>query len=180
MATNASSPTTFIQPGVCVLAVAVLLLATALPAVADSACERGDVLSPFTAQTSCSAPVSTPVVLPAQGELLQPAPNDAVGRVVYTAGSCSAEAVCADGSTVTCSSGGSSGTCSFQDSNCSQCIQGYVECDGFRTWCPSNECDLKCSQLNYPGCSYIWNPTLKCCELGLTKGDTICLETGCS
>ena len=51
---------------------------------------------------------------------------------------CTAGATCYDGSTVSCSGGG---TCSSVDSNCEVGQRGSVTCDGVTTLCPLCPCD---------------------------------------
>jgi len=99
------------------------------------------------------------------------------GFVVYTAGSCQAQATCWDGSMVSCSSSSSSGTCSYRDSACSpDPLRGYVRCDGVTTWCPSHTCG--CSQYDTLGCDYFFNPETGCCDVQVYFG-ALCPRFDC-
>lgn len=164
------------------IAVAVLLLASGLlasgllassvlasspAAPPGNGSEVGPGLSGMDCPSAKAAPISLDQQLAVTG-----------GHVIYTAGGCKATASCADGSTVSCSSSSSSGTCSFQDSSCSPRVQGWVECDGLRRWCPSDECETEtqdCDSLDYPGCDYFWNSFLGCCDVNSLDGE-ICLD----
>lgn len=137
------------------------------------------LVSPALAQTPEAVPGAPLEASPApescEDELLTPAGQ---GSVVYTAGGCSAWASCWNGSTVSCSSGSSSGTCTFRDSACSpDPVRGFVRCDGVTTWCPLHTCPNipDCSALNTPGCSYSWNMVAQCCWYMSAIGAT-CLD----
>jgi len=54
-------------------------------------------------------------------------------------GTCTAEADCWDGSTVSCSLSGGSGTCDFADSSCPS-EHGWVTCGWQEVHCPSCPC----------------------------------------
>lgn len=152
------------------LAAGVLILASAALAASPT---DADAIAPATnpAQgAKCPSPVSDPAA-PEGEPLLTPD----TGGVVYTASGCTAWASCDDGSSVHCSSSSSSGTCSYQNSNCPG-TRGHVTCDGFTTWCPPCPPDEEdCSRFNYPGCSYFWNDVLGCCDVKSLNGQ-ICLQ----
>ncbi|HEV8578016.1 MAG TPA: hypothetical protein VGX68_02945 [Thermoanaerobaculia bacterium] len=56
---------------------------------------------------------------------------------------CSATATCNDtsGTPVSCNYGGAGGTCTFQNQDCANGIQGFVNCQGAVTNCPVCPCD---------------------------------------
>ena len=150
------------------LVVGLLILAPA--ALAES--PPAEALDLAASELFSSATPSTPDC--EEEPLLSPAGK---GSVVYTVGGCVAIASCWNGSTVSCSTSSSSGTCSFQDSTCNPQVRGWVQCNGVRTWCPWHSCPFDCSSLNYPGCSYFWNGVLGCCDVKASPGQ-ICL-TAC-
>lgn len=156
---------TLIKTTLAGLVVGVLMLASTILAASP---EQPEIV-PTSKDSRC---LSTVAVI--EGEpLLTP---DA-GGVVYTAASCAAWATCHDNSMVDCSSSGSSGTCSFQDVDCKNEIDGHVECGGVKRSCPP--CP-DCSHLNYPGCTYFWNSDLECCDVEQPVGGPICFDPGCS
>ncbi|HEV8578013.1 MAG TPA: hypothetical protein VGX68_02930 [Thermoanaerobaculia bacterium] len=58
---------------------------------------------------------------------------------------CSATATCNDtsGTNISCNFGGSGGTCTFQNQDCANGIQGFVNCNGTVTNCPACPCNLR-------------------------------------
>jgi len=134
-------------------------IATSTPPATHS---RPATCKPVTTMTLDPGLKTTP------GDQEEPPLTDGKGAVVYTAGGCFAVASCADGSTVSCSTSSTSGTCTFRDSDCSTGLRGYVECNGTRTWCPADECPVvdPCAHLNFgPECRYFWNEVLQCCDV---------------
>lgn len=160
---------TFTKTELAGLAAGLLILASAALAASPTAPDEIAPASDPAQGAECLSPVPDPAA--PEGE---PLLTSDTGGVVYTAGGCSAWASCDDGSTVHCSSSSSSGTCSYQDSNCPG-TRGHVTCDGFTTWCPRCEEEIDCSQYNYPGCSYFWNGVLGCCDVKALDGK-ICLQ----
>ena len=159
-----------------VFSLVVLLLILAPAAFAES--PGADVLDfPDVLVHEASFSPVTPATPGCEEEpLLSPAGK---GSVVYTAGGCSATANCRNASTpsVSCSTSGSSGTCSFHDATCAPDTRGWVECNGVKTWCPMPNCPTDCSSFNRPGCSYFWNGVLGCCDVKVSPG-AFCL-TAC-
>lgn len=108
------------------------------------------------------------------GDLPQTLLAEGSEEIVYLAGDCTASATCCDGSTVSCSAWGPRVTCSAADAACPQ-QAGYVRCGSTTKNCPScSTCD-SCSDLDYPGCSYSWDPNAGCCVVTPDPGVT-CLE----
>ncbi|MCG8455032.1 MAG: hypothetical protein MI919_02045 [Holophagales bacterium] len=95
---------------------------------------------------------------------------DAKGRGGEKAG-CTATATCRDGSTISCSSSGSSTACSSADHNCPY-SHGWVKCGPIRQCCPA-QCPI--SDCPYrQGCQYQLIIASGCCENTLHDPNTHC------
>jgi hypothetical protein len=113
---------------VCILACTMFLIAAAgfsqTPSVAPLTNEAlAAILGPAAVHGSCTLP---------QNEALFAANRPRTGL----AKTCSATATCGADPSVSCSYGGSGGTCSFANRNCPN-EQGHVTCNGVTTWCPT-------------------------------------------
>lgn len=137
------------------LRIGALGLALALLAAAPALVEEGRLPAP--------AP-------PGDGLAAEPLPppscrldfDTPTGTIIPTAGGCSATAICEVGSNVSCSLSSSSGTCSFQDQDCSLGRAGWVKCGSTQkncASCGSGGCPSPCTSNN--DCSLI-----ACCPSG--------------
>ena len=77
---------------------------------------------------------------------------------------CSATATCNDtsGTPVSCNYGGAGGSCTFQNQNCANGIQGFVNCQGSVINCPACPC----------------NDTPICCQCDATGDCMACCRCG--
>lgn len=107
------------------------------------------ILSFMSVATGFSAPLSDEALTailgqPAGAECAQPQESlilpDQLQGIQYK--TCSATATCNDSSgvNISCTFGGSGGTCNFQNQDCAAGKRGYVYCNGTRTDCPPCPC----------------------------------------
>lgn len=142
---------TAVRQHIASLVVGVLFAAlAAAPALAEArAVSGGAPVGTESAEASLPAPSS-------RLDFLSPA-----GTIIPTAGGCSATASCEQGSDVSCSMTSTSGTCSFQDQDCSAGRQGFVKCGSTQRNCDScgSSCPSPCTSDSQ--CSLI-----ACCPSG--------------
>lgn len=133
------------------VAVLALALLAAPAALADAA---------PTAPAVVPAPDAAQPTGPALCPTTDPLGNPAAAPTYVTAGPCSVQRQCDDGSTISCS--GSSTCSSGPGSN-----GGYVTCDGVTTWCPTpppEECPYEGIFCKYHGsiCGECYGASCRC------------------
>ncbi len=140
----------------------------------------GVILSFLSVAVGFSAPLSdealAAILDQSTGAACPQPPQDSVDRPGQHPGvnmTCSATATCTPYANVSCSFGGSGGSCTFQNRNCDAGIRGWVNCNGTVTLCPQCPCgSMPCCSCQETG------DCVHCCICG--GGSAVACAQDCS